>query len=203
MPHKKRANKNHIQVKKILADSELSILDKKKPRKNFERVPRHDNNPADRKREERILNDESDDDTNMKRLEIKKHIKKELQPQQNSIIPKKSRKNKYYLMNHPELKDVMKTLSQKTNKRKHESVEQEENEPVKKKIQEESKPTICDKLMSHMITSRFRYLNEKLYTLTSTEAQKLFQQDPQSFHAYHQGYSVSLFERKNILFVFF
>jgi len=94
-------------------------------------------------------------------------------------------------MNHPELKDII-TTKPITKKRKHQSDEKEEEEPPKKKISEESKSSICDKLFSHMITSRFRYLNEKLYTTTSTEAQKLFQQDPQSFHAYHQGYSSSM-----------
>ncbi|CAF1163032.1 unnamed protein product [Rotaria sp. Silwood1] len=195
MPHKKRTNKNHIQVKNILANSELSLIDKKKSKKkSFERVPRHDNNPNDRKREERILNDDySDDDDNnnihKKRLVLKKHINKELQQPKQSIIPKKSRKNKYYLMNHPELKDII-TTKPKINKRKHESDEQ--NEPPIKKSSQESKPSICDKLISHMITSRFRYLNEKLYTLTSKEAQQLFEKDPQSFYAYHQGYSTSM-----------
>jgi ribosomal RNA-processing protein 8 len=201
MPHKKRANKNHIQVKKILAASELSLLDKKKPNKRSERVPRHDNNPADRKREEQILNDDFDDDRNKKKFELKKHINKELEQQEKSVIPKKSRRNKYFLINHPELKGMIPILP-KTNKRKNESDEQ--NEPPKKKISEETKPSICDKLVSHMITSRFRYLNEKLYTTTSTEAQKLFEQDPQSFHAYHQGYSVSfLRSTTNIFFSFF
>jgi len=189
MPHKKRAQKNHIQVKKILANSELSLIDRKK---SFERVPRYDNNPKDRQIEARILNDDDPyDDRKTKRVALKKHINKEIQHTK-SVIPKKSRKNKYYLLNHPELKDVIQTLP-KTNKRKHEDDEQQ-NEPPKKKILEESKPSICDKLVSHMITSRFRYLNEKLYTSTSTEAQKMFQKDPQSFHAYHQGYSVSFIE---------
>jgi hypothetical protein len=126
MPHKKRANRNHIQVKKILADSELSLIDKKKGKKSFERVPRHENHPHDRKIEERILNDDSDDDRKTKRFELKKHINKELQPTK-SLIPKKSRKNKYYLLNHPELKDV-KTPLPKINKRKHQPDEQEEEE---------------------------------------------------------------------------
>ena len=195
MPHKKRAYRNHIRVKRILANSELSLLDKKKPKKGFERVPRRDYNSFDCKREELLLNDESDDDTHKKRSELKKHINKELQEQhqeQKFIIPKRSRKNKYYLMNHPELEGVITNLL-KTNKRKYQCTKQErqeQNEPPKKKTSDESKSSICDALVSHMITSRFRYLNEKLYTSTSTEAQKMFQQDLQSFSAYHQGYQV-------------
>ena len=190
MPHKKRAQKNHIQVKKILASSELSMLDKKRGRKGSERVPRHDNNPADRKREEQILKGD-DDEQRFKASATKKHeTKKEVQPQPNPI-PKKSRRNKYFLQNHPELKDVVKRLPKVTKRPRVEEPEEDEViEPAPKKFAEETKPSICDKLLSHMVGSRFRYLNEKLYTLSSKEAQKLFHQDPQSFHAYHQGYSV-------------
>ena len=135
MPHKKRANRNHIRVKKILANNELSLLDKNKCKKSCERVPRRDKNPGDRKREERILNDDSDDNTNNKYIEVKQHINKQLQIQQKYSIPRKSRKNKYYLMNHPELKDKIENLPNSTNKRKHECNEQDDkqNEPVKKK----------------------------------------------------------------------
>lgn len=209
MPHKKRATKNHIQVKKILANSQLSLIDKKQPKKSFERVPRRENNPNDRKIEQRILNDDSDDDqkqTKRKRNELKKHINKELEQKEKVLIPKKSRKNKYYVMNHPELKDVIAELPKAT-KRKHEPDEQkpiEEVEPSAKKSCQESKPSICDKLVSHMVTSRFRFLNEKLYTITSVEAKKLFEKDPQSFYAYHQGYSVSyvLTKKTNNVLIF-
>lgn len=40
-------------------------------------------------------------------------------------------------------------------------------------------------LLKH-ITSR--YLNEKLYTKSSSEAWKLFKEDPQSFDVYHKGF---------------
>lgn len=197
MPHKKRMKKNHILVKKILHDSESSLLDKKKGKKSFERVPRRDDHPNDRRIEARILNDddESDDDRKKKRVQLKKHINEELQTTK-AVIPKKSRRNKYFLINHPELKDVIENLP-KTKKRKREVEEEEEmkEEPAVKKVAEESQPSICDKLVSHMITSRFRYLNEKLYTSTSTDAKKLFEKDPQSFYAYHQGYSVSFILR--------
>lgn len=191
MPHKKRTKKNHILVKKILQDSESSLLDKKKGKKSFERVPRRDDHPNDRRIEARILNDDDDDDHRQKkRVQLKKHINEELQTSK-PVIPKKSRRNKYFLINHPELKDAIENLP-KGKKRKREIEEEEvKEEPAAKKIIEESQPSICDKLVSHMITSRFRYLNEKLYTSTSTDAKKLFEKDPQSFHAYHQGYSVS------------
>jgi hypothetical protein len=197
MPHKKRANKNHIQVKKILANSERSLLDRKRPTKSGERVPRRENSSSDRKREQQILNDDdSDDDRQQKRTKkLKEHIQIELNKSTVNAIPKKSRRNKYYAMNHPELETTV-AIAPRVTKRSYSpddvvNEQQKSTEQIKvKKLAEESKPTICDKLLSHMVASRFRYLNEKLYTSTSKQAQQLFENDPQSFHAYHQGYSV-------------
>ncbi len=39
-----------------------------------------------------------------------------------------------------------------------------------------------------LISSRFRYLNQTLYTEPSTKAQKLFDQDPAMFEDYHAGF---------------
>lgn len=39
-----------------------------------------------------------------------------------------------------------------------------------------------------IITFNFRYLNEELYTKSSSEAWELFQEDPQSFDIYHKGF---------------
>ena len=190
-------------MKKILAQSELSLIDKKK--KSFERVPRRENSSHDRKIEQRLLNDDDDDEDDKKKFRkkkqtLKRHIQEELQTK-TSIIPKKSRRNKYFLLNHPELKDAVQEIS-KAKKRKHEEIEEEPVSqpppppPPSLSSVEEKKTSICDKLVSHMVTSRFRYLNEKLYTTTSSDAQKLFQKDPQSFYAYHQGYSVRKREEK-------
>lgn len=44
--------------------------------------------------------------------------------------------------------------------------------------------TLIDKLKG----SRFRYLNELLYTKQSSEATAVFEDDPTSFQAYHEGY---------------
>ena len=37
-------------------------------------------------------------------------------------------------------------------------------------------------------TSRFRYLNEQLYTQTGEASFKMFRKDPAAFKAYHEGY---------------
>ena len=40
--------------------------------------------------------------------------------------------------------------------------------------------------------SRFRYLNEQLYTSTGADAEKLFAEDPEAFQAYHRGYRIQV-----------
>ena len=37
--------------------------------------------------------------------------------------------------------------------------------------------------------SKFRWLNEQLYTVPSTEARRLFEESPELFAQYHQGFS--------------
>lgn len=40
--------------------------------------------------------------------------------------------------------------------------------------------------------SRFRYINEQLYTSTGEKAVKLFKDDPTAFNAYHEGYRLQV-----------
>lgn len=44
------------------------------------------------------------------------------------------------------------------------------------------------KMMSKLSGSRFRWINEQLYTITSEEALKLIQEQPSLFDEYHQGF---------------
>uniref|UniRef100_A0A1I8IBI1 Ribosomal RNA-processing protein 8 n=2 Tax=Macrostomum lignano TaxID=282301 RepID=A0A1I8IBI1_9PLAT len=40
-----------------------------------------------------------------------------------------------------------------------------------------------------LLASKFRYLNEQLYTLSSADAFEMFKADPEAFKVYHAGYS--------------
>uniref|UniRef100_A0AAG5DPA6 Ribosomal RNA-processing protein 8 n=1 Tax=Anopheles atroparvus TaxID=41427 RepID=A0AAG5DPA6_ANOAO len=70
------------------------------------------------------------------------------------------------------------------------------NDHLKRTKQEASKKcgnvepagSLRDKLVERLKGSRFRYINEQLYKTTGEEAKKLFQEDPESFVAYHEGY---------------
>ncbi|XP_052738085.1 ribosomal RNA-processing protein 8 isoform X2 [Bicyclus anynana] len=45
-----------------------------------------------------------------------------------------------------------------------------------------------ERMLDRLKAAKFRYLNEKLYTSTGSDAQKLFQGDPGAFQTYHEGY---------------
>ncbi|XP_076295998.1 uncharacterized protein LOC143216622 [Lasioglossum baleicum] len=45
-----------------------------------------------------------------------------------------------------------------------------------------------DRMMSKLKASRFRYLNETMYSSESSESKKYFKDDPDAFKAYHEGY---------------
>ncbi|KAK6637789.1 hypothetical protein RUM44_008211 [Polyplax serrata] len=46
-----------------------------------------------------------------------------------------------------------------------------------------------DKMLEKLKSSRFRFINEQLYTMKGKDAFKLFQDDADAFVAYHEGYS--------------
>lgn len=49
-----------------------------------------------------------------------------------------------------------------------------------------------ERMLERLKAAQFRYLNEKLYTSSGTEAHQLFQSDPAAFKTYHEGYQQQL-----------
>lgn len=49
-----------------------------------------------------------------------------------------------------------------------------------------------DELVDRLKASRFRYINEQLYTQTSDEALKVFSEDENAFNTYHEGYRIQV-----------
>ncbi len=45
------------------------------------------------------------------------------------------------------------------------------------------------KAWQQLASSRFRYLNEQLYTQSGAESAKMFKKDREAFKVYHQGYA--------------
>lgn len=52
-----------------------------------------------------------------------------------------------------------------------------------------SKLTVSEKMTKQLESSRFRWINEQLYTTTGEEAVALFSEDPSLFDIYHRGFS--------------
>ncbi|XP_026326758.1 ribosomal RNA-processing protein 8 [Hyposmocoma kahamanoa] len=48
------------------------------------------------------------------------------------------------------------------------------------------------RMLERLKAAQFRYINEKLYTSTGSEAKELFQSDPSAFQTYHQGYQLQV-----------
>ncbi|KAM9602229.1 ribosomal RNA-processing protein 8 isoform 2-T2 [Morphnus guianensis] len=45
------------------------------------------------------------------------------------------------------------------------------------------------RMEERLLSARFRYINQQLYTSTSREAARLFQSDPEAFKIYHRGFA--------------
>lgn len=52
----------------------------------------------------------------------------------------------------------------------------------------DKKSNFSDSLRESLKGSRFRFLNEQLYSSEGSDAAKLFQDDPEAFNAYHEGF---------------
>lgn len=48
------------------------------------------------------------------------------------------------------------------------------------------------KMEKRLEAARFRYINEVLYTTTSSEAKRMFKQDPKAFGVYHRGFTTQV-----------
>uniref|UniRef100_A0A1I7XYF6 Ribosomal RNA-processing protein 8 n=1 Tax=Steinernema glaseri TaxID=37863 RepID=A0A1I7XYF6_9BILA len=66
---------------------------------------------------------------------------------------------------------------------KLEAKAQEMGVPVENLIEKKE-----DSMLKRLEGGRFRYLNEKLYTMTGEEAKQMFEEDPEAFDQYHSGY---------------
>ncbi|RCK67387.1 hypothetical protein Cantr_02718 [Candida viswanathii] len=91
-----------------------------------------------------------------------------------------------------------KEKKQKNKKRKQEDVE--DAKPSKKSKSEEEKAMaplfsskkltpLQQKMMAKLSGSRFRWINEQLYTISSEDALKLIKDTPSLFDEYHQGFA--------------
>lgn len=95
-----------------------------------------------------------------------------------------------------EVKDEPEIVVKTPSKREKKLKRKEENNSKPKIIKEvefkaknrDKKSNFSDSLRESLKGSRFRFLNEQLYSSEGSDAVKLFQDDPEAFNAYHEGF---------------
>lgn len=92
----------------------------------------------------------------------------------------------------PEDEPEVKTLSKKEKKLKRKA-EKDSKPKIIKEVEFKAKNRVkknnfSDSLRESLKGSRFRFLNEQLYSSEGSDAVKLFQDDPEAFNAYHEGF---------------
>ncbi|XP_038213216.1 ribosomal RNA-processing protein 8 [Zerene cesonia] len=100
---------------------------------------------------------------------------------------RKLKKNK-----HEEEKDVEETFIEE----KPPSKEERKKQMLRNILQKQShrntlkvnSNNLRERMLQRLKAAQFRYLNEKLYTSSGSDAKKLFEEDPNAFQTYHEGY---------------
>lgn len=87
----------------------------------------------------------------------------------------------------------LRNLAEKDNKKKYKEIEKSSDkstlDPDVKLLGTSTPLTQLQAAMRQkLLSSRFRYLNETLYTASSSHSLKLFQENPEMFNEYHEGF---------------
>ena len=87
--------------------------------------------------------------------------------------------------------DVNSKQKVRERKRRFPAVTEKLQRPAEKKLKRQ-RASLRSKMLSKIEGSRFRWINEQLYTETSKRAKELFQSDPDLFTLYHQGFNTQV-----------
>ncbi|TNN01079.1 hypothetical protein fugu_010461 [Takifugu bimaculatus] len=61
-----------------------------------------------------------------------------------------------------------------------------------KELKQDRSTSLRSRMEQRLESARFRYINEVLYSTSSSEAKRMFKQDPQAFWIYHKGYTAQV-----------
>lgn len=64
--------------------------------------------------------------------------------------------------------------------------------PEEKEQKQDRSASLRSRMEQRLESARFRYINEVLYSTSSSEAKRMFKQDPQAFWIYHKGYTAQV-----------
>lgn len=113
------------------------------------------------------------------------------------IKAKPSKMTKKTQLQAEKLRRILKShLTDDSNKATKEPEEPEDTRVNSKGDEEQVAPdrstALRTKMEKQLEAARFRYINELLYTSTSGEAKRMFQQDPEAIAVYHKGYTTQV-----------
>lgn len=101
----------------------------------------------------------------------------------------------------PDIKQRLKREKLRKMLRSQEAEQQESLPAIKAETalaEEEKEPkqdrstSLRSRMEQRLESARFRYINELLYSTSSSEAKRMFKQDPQAFWIYHKGYTAQV-----------
>ena len=74
------------------------------------------------------------------------------------------------------------------NKQRKRDKKREQKQKDHKMTHKSGKDIVSSKMSENLKSSKFRFINEKLYTTPSVDAVELFKSQPSLFDDYHEGY---------------
>lgn len=123
------------------------------------------------------ISDEKSNGSRKRKVTDSKNQSQEVGPHEKQKKIKKSNDNEPVSSKKKKLKNIPFT------KKEHQTDDQEDDTSERNPSN-----SFQQSLIDNLKGSRFRYLNELLYSKPSNEATEVFQDDPSSFKAYHDGY---------------
>lgn len=88
--------------------------------------------------------------------------------------------------------EVLKLNKHKINIKQLAKMLASKSQPKQKQKKEVTQLTLRDRMITQLRASRFRFINEILYSNNSSQSRHYFKEDPDSFLAYHAGYKQQL-----------
>ncbi|EJT41426.1 RRP8-like protein [Saccharomyces kudriavzevii IFO 1802] len=137
-----------------------------------------------KKSKERKKNKNRKTDKLTREQKLKEETEAELKEQVEDISPEE-------LVADKTPKKVEKSGREETNNKKRKHDESSAPEQRKAKVEQPTRKQLTplqQKMMAKLTGSRFRWINEQLYTISSEEALKLVKEQPQLFDEYHDGF---------------
>ncbi|KAG7243098.1 hypothetical protein INR49_016473 [Caranx melampygus] len=88
---------------------------------------------------------------------------------------------------------LRKMLNSQKTERQESPAEQRDEQPVPtEEVKLDRSASLRSRMEQRLESARFRYINEVLYSTSSGEAKRMFNQDPQAFWIYHKGYTAQV-----------